>query len=1654
MPPLMDELRNDWRTGGGNRWGSDLRNEVRGQFDHAALDSNGLILPQYQTFNAFYNTFSRMWSYRWDEAIRDSQENADAIERDAMTQSLMQERVLPLGLHEWEIKVDEYSLPAAAASGPAGLISSGKDPYGNDRERVRQALAGCVGMTDRFEQLRYALGMAVYYGRYGWQVRWDRGTVYGERRTYAGYGQPVHGDKIHFTWDGQPGVLINGKFKGAFPDVRMFDAYGPVAVLGTSGLRDRFLIATHLILDAPYLNPQQGGRVEGVGLRDFMYWGWYIREELVGWVLDYMQKVGAMGLTVFYYEEGNAASQARAEKAAREISGRSALAVPVPKNPTDRQASKVDLIPANTGGVQFLIGVIRDWVEKWIERMWVGQSMSAGADSESGLGGTGRADFAKDTKHKLLLWDAVNQAATLTRDLVRPLMKFNFPGCPWRFNFEYRLPDPTAKDRLDGVKNFAQFMKFRLDDVHRDLGTTKPGLGEETVGGPAVGGTGGWPGGAGGDAPGSPAVPPGSPPDAPGSAVPPAALTEMDATGLGEADSSTPGIPELVAAMFAAAGEGDLAAVDRLAELGSDPETLGAIADDSEDVPGGNADDSGGIAYTSVSPVALYEWASATTKSGHLKAVWSGAGHRGPLYGERARKALQGDQKGKTPEAELPQAKAKRLATDREPAREAARQAYRKALADPASVQPHELPALAAHLHTLTRDEIRATLGQQGQSTWGRVKPQLVEALLNYVRQGMGGSEVTDRQAIPPQAPRDYPDAHDIERETAAADKAQRMNEWAGAKPESMAAEGAARAANARLSASRSPEPPEHFPSNRTQPEPQKPTAPQESPIHHPDISAALSSVPPGEEATISGHQVRRSRDGELYWVHLPNGGTRVDTVGGMAKYLGGQDAPEIEQPVKPGGPGVDTSGTAAEPQGRVDSGQATRGGGVEVEEQSEKAGAADTNDRRMNTTQELSPQLSPDAQPKPAISERDAVVERMKSDGYKPAESKAPGVSHGDVPFDLAKAAHNGTSFVPERRAVQRQDDYVHQMNADWEYLSQFAKTPEEKNRLNGEFERYRQGYLQKYKDQLSATSRVMSPMITGPARFPVDSNRKKSDSADKRSLERREFRERAIKAIKKKFAAGAQSGAIQSNDPEATRHLQGQLDSLKKRHEMMTKANEIVRQFARYTPGKFQGSSYTGGKTEYKAGKTEQGLRDALKAAGYGDALIGEIVKPNYMGKIGFEPYQLTNNGANIRRIEGRIQEITKMREGPSKQDSYSGGVRVSEDPEAARIRIHFPGKPDRAAIDKLKSSGFRWSPSEGAWQRHLNNGGRYAVDRVLADLGHQKEQASTQPVEDESVPDEIVNNDDLSDENGVSELAKPEISDPSHPASVAGLNAAKTERRISEDAGLIDAEREKAAIPGAADEELRQRAEQFADGIDGMGALPEARREDYKQRIRAAKTGPEQAKIHQEALAELERSSDTTPINRNPTHAAGTREVSRNDRPQHQGDGGGRAPEEAGGRGGLEQSPGVRGESPGQPSRPPQEVTEPSAGGKPTTRQPAAVPPGHKAAAASPTSAPSVDLSSVYSRSGQADTRNSEINAAIKAALSGSKAAAVAALKAAGYSPSGDPRRQLADLIYERRNTALRRRLIYPEQSAEGKVHREELKAMSDEPLVNPG
>jgi hypothetical protein len=170
------------------------------------------------------------------------------------------------------------------------------------------------------------------------------------------------------------------------------------------------------------------------------------------------------------------------------------------------------------------------------------------------------------------------------------------------------------------------------------------------------------------------------------------------------------------------------------------------------------------------------------------------------------------------------------------------------------------------------------------------------------------------------------------------------------------------------------------------------------------------------------------------------------------------------------------------------------------------------------------------------------------------------------DLPQDLARAAHQGTSFVPERRAQQERDEYAATLRADFEELTKLADTEEKQAQLAEEFARYRAGYRQRALALLRSQSRCLSPMITGPARFPVERNRKRCAIAHQRLTELLDFRKRALAAIRK--ALQPELRPIMAGDADAADRLREKIAKAEELQARMKATNAAIRQHAQAGP------------------------------------------------------------------------------------------------------------------------------------------------------------------------------------------------------------------------------------------------------------------------------------------------------------------------------------------------------------------------------------------------------------------------------------------------------------------------------------------------------
>lgn len=176
--------------------------------------------------------------------------------------------------------------------------------------------------------------------------------------------------------------------------------------------------------------------------------------------------------------------------------------------------------------------------------------------------------------------------------------------------------------------------------------------------------------------------------------------------------------------------------------------------------------------------------------------------------------------------------------------------------------------------------------------------------------------------------------------------------------------------------------------------------------------------------------------------------------------------------------------------------------------------------------------------------------------------------------------------------------------------------------------------------------------------------------------------------------------TGGISSDDPEAVRKLKEQLEKAEKVQERMRAANKIIQAKP---------------KNEWTFEK-----QTALEGLAISTIQARGLFEKDFCGRIGFADYQLTNNGANIRRLKLRIEQLTKNESREDRETAFNdGALIIRENTDANRVQLIFDKKPSAETRTICKRAGFRWSPSEGAWQRQLNNSGIWNAQNVAEQL-----------------------------------------------------------------------------------------------------------------------------------------------------------------------------------------------------------------------------------------------------------------------------------------------------------------------------------------------
>jgi hypothetical protein len=309
--------------------------------------------------------------------------------------------------------------------------------------------------------------------------------------------------------------------------------------------------------------------------------------------------------------------------------------------------------------------------------------------------------------------------------------------------------------------------------------------------------------------------------------------------------------------------------------------------------------------------------------------------------------------------------------------------------------------------------------------------------------------------------------------------------------------------------------------------------------------------------------------------------------------------------------------------------------------------------------------------------------------------------VKKSDLNFETARNAHRGTSFVPDKRAEQEQQEYVNAMKRMNDKLKPFAKNPEQKAQLKEELERYRKNWLEKNNDLLYRRSGIFSSMIAGPSNFPTKRMQKKNEVDRKKTDEFIAWNNKVFVTVRRK--------------------LKGKTTHQEKQSSLINQTVYDIKQ-ASIPKEKLQKDApkgFTMGFVRTNAKNRIMGRVQTLIGNGQVEevkSLLNAIktTQKDQKRPVFTQRHKIWKSEEKALRI--RKKQAQKQTTGQEKLKSFKGG-KIIKNYEEDRIQIKLQDKASRGTPlhSSLKGSGWNYSFKNDAWQRKLTNNAEYSANQI---------------------------------------------------------------------------------------------------------------------------------------------------------------------------------------------------------------------------------------------------------------------------------------------------------------------------------------------------
>lgn len=387
-------------------------------------------VPHFATFSGTIGGAARAYSIRFDEALRNSRENAWRMRLDPMIDACLERRACPTALLPFSIKPEDE-----------------EDPVQVEAAKRQEQL---LKRLPRFVELkRWLLKEGLFVGRAGAQIAYGWTTTTDPRQMcHPVRYNLINGDKIQFKWGGEVGIAVSAGQMGGHPQVEYLD--GMPCYFVTPDERQSLIVHRAFSEDADFFRPLYAGAINGSGLRAKLYWLWAMKSQLWGMTIDFLRWF-AKGLMVYYFEYGNETHLNAIKDYVQKQDGNTDLLYPVfpGRDGTGVYAKPLERFDAGTASPAFLQELITSYLDDLMRFIILHQSLTT-STAPTGLG-SGVAQAHQTTFDELVKMDACMLDETITQDILTVMYRTNEPGIPCG-RFVSQVDSPNVQQLMDAAQ--------------------------------------------------------------------------------------------------------------------------------------------------------------------------------------------------------------------------------------------------------------------------------------------------------------------------------------------------------------------------------------------------------------------------------------------------------------------------------------------------------------------------------------------------------------------------------------------------------------------------------------------------------------------------------------------------------------------------------------------------------------------------------------------------------------------------------------------------------------------------------------------------------------------------------------------------------------------------------------------------------------------------------------------------------------------------------------------------------------------------------------------------------------------------------------------------------------------------------------------------